>query len=45
MKSKILSIVLSAIAAVGLWLHVVTVVSPGSEQTYYKMKMCWKTVA
>ena len=37
MKSKILSIVLSAIAAVGLWLYVVTVVSPGSEQTYYNI--------
>ncbi len=37
MKSKILSIILSAVAAVGLWLYVVTVVSPGSEQTYYNI--------
>ena len=37
MKSKILSIVLSALVAVGLWLYVVTVESPGSEKTYYNI--------
>ena len=37
MKSKALSIVLSAIVAFGLWLYVVTVVSPGSEKTYYNI--------
>lgn len=37
MKNKILSIVLSAVVAFGLWLYVVTVVSPGSESTYYNV--------
>ena len=37
MKNKILSIVLSAVVAFGLWLYVVTVVSPGSEATYYNV--------
>ena len=37
MKSKIFSIVLSGLVAVGLWLYVVTVESPGSERTYYNI--------
>lgn len=37
MKNKILSIVFSAVVAFGLWLYVVTVVSPGSEATYYNV--------
>lgn len=37
MKSKILYIIFSAIVAFGLWLYVVTVVSPGSEETYYNV--------
>ncbi len=37
MKSKILYIILSAVVAFGLWLYVVTVVSPGSEETYYNV--------
>ena len=37
MKSKILSIVVSAAVAFALWLYVVTVVSPGSEATYYNV--------
>lgn len=35
MKNKILSILLSAVIAFGLWLYVITVVSPESEKTYY----------
>lgn len=35
MKNKILSILLSAVVAFGLWLYVITVVSPESEKVYY----------
>ena len=35
MKNKILSILLSAVVAFGLWLYVITVVNPESEKTYY----------
>ena len=37
MKSKVLSALLSLVIAFGLWFYVVTVVSPGSEQTYYNI--------
>ena len=37
MKNKVFSIVLSAVVAFGLWLYVVMVVSPGSENTYYNI--------
>ena len=37
MKSKLISILLSAVAAFGLWLYVVTVISPESEKTYYEI--------
>lgn len=39
MKSKILSILVSAVVAFALWLYVVTVVSPGSEETYYNVQV------
>ena len=35
MKKKVLAILLSAVVAFGLWLYVITVVSPESEKTYY----------
>lgn len=35
MKNKVISILLSLAIAFGLWLYVITVVSPGSEDTYY----------
>ncbi|MBR4016703.1 MAG: hypothetical protein IKK11_02700, partial [Oscillospiraceae bacterium] len=35
MKNKALKILLAAIVAIGLWLYVITVVSPESEKTYY----------
>ena len=35
MKRKFISILLSAVVAFGLWLYVITVVSPESEKTYY----------
>lgn len=37
MKSKILTMLLSVFIALGLWLYVITVVSPGSEKTYYNI--------
>ena len=37
MKNKILTILLSAVIAIGLWVYVVTVVSPDSERTYYNI--------
>ena len=37
MKRKILSFLLSLAIAFGLWLYVVTVVSPGSEKEYYNI--------
>ena len=35
MKNKVLAAVISLVIAFGLWLYVITVVSPGSEKTYY----------
>ena len=35
MNKKLLAILLSAVVAFGLWLYVITVVSPESEKTYY----------
>ena len=35
MKSKILTLLLSAAIAFGLWLYVVTVVDPEYEASYY----------
>lgn len=35
MKNKILTFLLSLVLAFALWLYVITVVSPGSENTYY----------
>ena len=35
MKSKFWKILLSFVIAFGLWIYVITVVSPGSEKTYY----------
>ena len=37
MKNKILAILLSAVVAFGLWMYVVTFVSPESEKTYYEI--------
>lgn len=37
MKSKFVMVLLSAVVAFGLWLYVVTVVSPESEETYYNI--------
>lgn len=37
MKNKIGNILLSLAVAFGLWLYVITVVSPGSTQTYYNI--------
>ena len=37
MKNKLLAVILSAVVAFGLWLYVITVVSPESEKTYYEI--------
>lgn len=37
MKSKLTSILLSLAIAFGLWMYVITSVSPGSEETYYNI--------
>ena len=37
MRNKILSGLLSLVIAFGLWLYVITYVSPGSEETYYNI--------
>ena len=35
MKNKLMSAALSLLIAFGLWMYVITEVSPGSEWTYY----------
>ena len=35
MKSKVWKLLLSFVLAFGLWIYVITIVSPGSEKTYY----------
>lgn len=42
MKSKVLSILLSLFIAFTLWLYVITVVSPGSEETYYNIPVVFE---
>lgn len=37
MKNRFASILLSAVIAFGLWLYVITYVSPNSEETYYNI--------
>lgn len=37
MKNKILYMLISIVIAVGLWMYVITVVSPESEKTYYNI--------
>lgn len=37
MKSKLSTILLSIVVAFGLWMYVITSVSPGSEETYYNI--------
>ncbi len=37
MKSKLTSMLLSVAIAFGLWMYVITSVSPGSEETYYNI--------
>ena len=39
MKNKVLYMLLSVLVAFSLWLYVVTVVSPGSEETYYNVQV------
>lgn len=42
MKSKILSMILSLTIAFTLWYYVITVVSPGSEETYYNIPVVFE---
>ena len=46
MKNKLMSAALSLLIAFGLWMYVITEVSPGSEWTYYDIpvKMEGETV-
>ena len=37
MKNKILYLLISIIVAIGIWMYVITVVSPESEKTYYNI--------
>lgn len=37
MKNKVLAVLFSVAVAVGLWMYVITVVSPESEKTYYEI--------
>ena len=41
MKNKIGSVILSVVIAFGLWLYVITSVSPGSTDTYYNIPIVW----
>lgn len=42
MRNKILSGLLSVAIAFGLWLYVITYVSPGSEETYYNIPVVFE---
>ena len=42
MKNKILSALLSVVFAFGLWLYVITVESPGSDQKYYNIPVVFE---
>lgn len=42
MKSKILSVLLSVAIALGLWLYVITVESPGSKNTIYNIPVVFE---
>lgn len=39
MKNKILRFLLSLVIAFGVWLYVITVISPGSEKTYHNINV------
>lgn len=41
-RNKLLKILLSAVIAFGLWLYVITVVSPGSKETYYDIPVTFQ---
>ena len=42
MKRKIWSALLAFVIAFGLWLYVITYVSPGSEETYYNIPVIFE---
>ena len=37
MKNKLISLLISVVVALGMWLYVITVVSPGSKTTFYNI--------
>lgn len=41
MKDKITSALLALVIAFGLWVYVITTVSPGSEETYHNIPVIW----
>ena len=42
MKNKVLTALFSLAVAFGLWLYVITVVSPGSEATFYNIPVVFQ---
>ena len=42
MKSKLWMAILSLVVAFGLWLYVITVVSPESEENYYDIPVTYQ---
>ncbi len=42
MKSKFWTLILSLVVAFGLWLYVITVISPESEETYYDIPVTYQ---
>ena len=40
MKNKLPTALLSAVIAIGIWLYVVTVVSPNSDKNFYNIPLC-----
>ena len=37
MKNKLISLLISVVVALGMWLYVITVVSPGSKAPFYNV--------
>ena len=44
MKNKLLTILLSVAIAVGMWVYVITVEQPESEETYYDIPVILQNV-
>ena len=42
MKNKVRSFLLALVIAFGLWVYVITTVSPGSKETFYNIPVAWE---